>query len=135
MLTTAQHWLAQAWAAWVACTNKVPHWCRALNTSASHTGTVGAVIYATKTLVWDVSENNHAREHAHKHGFAKLVFEAFGKITWTRNSGGEIVGNDEYNRDNRESGGGGNYTTMTFSAAQQKRDKEAAQRNRHQRWY
>ena len=67
---------------------------------------------ATKTLVWDVSENNRAVEHAHDHWFAKLVFEALGKITWTRNSGGKIIGNDEYNRDaGREyEGGGGSYT-------------------------
>jgi len=83
---------------------------------------------ATKTLVWEVSENNHAREHAHEHWFAKLVFAALNKITWTRNSGGTIVGNDEYNRDNRESGGGGNYTTMEFSVARQKRDREHAAR-------
>ena len=90
---------------------------------------------ATKTLVWSVSENNHAREHAHEHWFAKLVFAALSKITWTRGSGGEIVGNDEYNRDNRDAGGGGNYTTMTFSAAQQKRDREAAKRARTQTRY
>ncbi len=90
---------------------------------------------ATKTLVWDVSENNRAREHAHEHWFAKLVFGALSKITWTRGSGGEIVGNDEYNRDSRDSGGGGNYTTMTFSVAQQKRDKEAARRTRYQPRY
>jgi len=84
----------------------------------------------TKSLVWDVSENNRACEHAHEHWFAKLLFAALGKITWTRGSGGEIVGNDEYNRDNCDAGGGGNYTKMTFSAAQQKRDKEAAARQR-----
>jgi len=85
---------------------------------------------ATKTLVWDVSENNHAREHAHAHWFAKLVFEALGKITWTRGSGGTLVGNDEYNRDNRDSGGGGNYTTREFSQAKQKRDREYARQSR-----
>jgi len=84
---------------------------------------------ATKTLVWEVGENNRAVEHAHENWFAKRIFEALGQITWTRGTGGKIVGNDEYNRDNRDSGGGGNYTTMEFSQAKQKRDREAA-RNR-----
>jgi hypothetical protein len=84
----------------------------------------------TKTLVWSVSENNRAVEHAHEHWFAKLIFEALGKITWTRGSGGTLVGNDEYNRDaGREyEGGGGNYVTREFSQAKQKRDREAARR-------
>ena len=90
---------------------------------------------ATRSLVWDVSENNHAREHAHEHWFAKLVFGALNQITWTRGSGGEMIGNDEYNRDSDHAGGGGNYVTMTFSAAQQKRDREAARRTRYQPRY
>jgi hypothetical protein len=85
---------------------------------------------ATKTLVWNVSENNRAVERAHEHWFAKLVFAALGKITWTRGSGGKCIGNDEYNRDADYEGGGGNYVTMTFSAEEQKRQKAARARNR-----
>lgn len=82
---------------------------------------------ATKSLVWDVSENNRAVEHAHEHWFAKLVFEALGKVTWTRNSGGKIIGNDEYSRDaGREyEGGGGSYVNFEFSVERQKRDRAA----------
>ena len=81
---------------------------------------------AGKTVTWDVEENNRAVEHAHEHWFAKALFAALGRIEWTRNSGGTIVGNDEYNRDRDYEGGGGNYTTHEFSAAKQKADRKAA---------
>ena len=84
---------------------------------------------ATRSLVWSVSENNHAREHAHEHWFAKLVFAALRRITWTRGSGGKIVGNDEYNRDSDNEDGGGNYVTMAFSATEQKRQRQRVVRH------
>lgn len=70
----------------------------------------------TKCVVWVVPENNHAREHARKHPVAKTLFRLLDRITWTRGSGGQIVGNDEYNRDagHGEVGGGGNYVTAEY---------------------
>lgn len=68
----------------------------------------------TRTVVWDVPENNHAREHARAHFMAKRLFGLLNRVTWKRGSGGTIVGNDEYNRDSYESGGGGNYTVATY---------------------
>ena len=68
-----------------------------------------------KTVTWDVGENNHAVENARGHWFADKLFTALNKIEWKRGSGGQIVGNDEYNRDNRDSGGGGNYVTATYA--------------------
>ncbi len=73
---------------------------------------------AKRTVHWYVSENNHAREHAHAHWFAKRLFAALNRIRWTRGSGGKIVGNDEYNRDSSYEGGGGNYVTMEFGPKQ-----------------
>jgi len=72
-----------------------------------------------RTVEWDVPENNHAVENARDHWFAKKLFAALRRIEWTRGSGGQIVGNDEYNRDECKhyEGGGGSYVTMEFSAA------------------
>jgi len=41
-------------------------------------------------------------------------FRALGQVVWTRGTGGEIVGNDEYNRESKASGDGGNFTKQTF---------------------
>lgn len=79
---------------------------------------------ATKSVTWDVPENNHAKDHAHEHWFAKALFSALGWIAWTGRTGGQIVGNDEYNRDNRDSDGGGNYVTREFSKAKQAADRK-----------
>ena len=68
----------------------------------------------TRTVYWSVSENNRARDRAHDHPVAKALFGTLNKITWTRGSGGKIVGNDEYNRDTDYEGGGGNYVTYSF---------------------
>lgn len=70
---------------------------------------------------WRVHENNHAKDHAHEHWFAKALFRALKGIKWTRGTGGTVVGNDEYNRDNRECGGGGNYVTMSFGPENDRR--------------
>jgi hypothetical protein len=67
-----------------------------------------------RTVTWSVAENNRAVEHAHEHEIAKTLFRLLGRIAWTRGSGGEIVGNDEYNRDCSHAGGGGNYVTRRF---------------------
>lgn len=70
-------------------------------------------------VVWHVSENNHACERAHEWWFAKELFKALGRIKWTRNSGGQIVGNDEYNRDADYAGGGANYIKQNFGFTSQ----------------
>ncbi len=62
---------------------------------------------------WDVPENNHACDSAHQSPDGKLFFRLLNRIEWKRNSGGEIVGNDEYNRDDCFAGGA-TYIKMTF---------------------
>lgn len=78
----------------------------------------------SKSVTWDVSENNHACDSARKHSLAKEMFRLLNRITWTRGSGGTIIGNDEYNRESDCAGGGGNYVKDEFSLAASKREKE-----------
>lgn len=66
------------------------------------------------SVTWDVSENNHACESSRASAMGKVFFKALDAITWTRGSGGKIIGNDEYNRDNNNEGGGGNYATSEY---------------------
>jgi hypothetical protein len=66
-------------------------------------------------VTYSVCENNRAVERARENPVVELMFSLLRAINWTRGSGGEIVGNDEYNRDARDSGGGGNYVTANFN--------------------
>ena len=87
----------------------------------------------SKTARWTVHENNHAVEHARASVLGTAFFAAMAKVTWTRGSGGQIVGNDEYNQDaGRDyAGGGGSYVTAEFSMEAQKRDAEARRSARY----
>lgn len=68
------------------------------------------------TVIWDVPENNHARERADAHPLAVALFDFLeSRVEWTARSGGKIVGNDEYHRDSYEAGGGGNYVIREYS--------------------
>ena len=67
-----------------------------------------------RTLTWSVDSNNHAVERAWEHPMGEALNKALQAITWTRGSGGEFVGNDEYNQDDRQAGGGSNYVTRRF---------------------
>ena len=69
----------------------------------------------TRSVRWNVSENNRACERAREHHMAVVLFKMLGGVQWTRGSGGAIVGNDENNRDNRDdAGGGANYLKDRF---------------------
>lgn len=70
-----------------------------------------------RTVHWDVHENNHAVETARAHPVAKAMFQALDRMKWDTRCGGEIVGNDEYNRDDRGAGGGGNYVKARYGRA------------------
>ncbi len=70
-----------------------------------------------RTVHWQVHENNHAIEHARQHPVAVAMFRALDRMKWDTKCGGEIVGNNEYNRDNRESGGGGNAVNARYGRA------------------
>jgi len=68
----------------------------------------------TKTFFWYVEENNRAVSEAHDDPFVKIIFEALTDVDWKRNSGGVIVGNDEYNREATHPGGANNYITYSY---------------------
>jgi hypothetical protein len=70
-----------------------------------------------RTVIWSVYENNHAVENAHNHPTGKEFFRRLNRVEWTRGTGGEIVGNDEYNTDSREAGRGANYVTSRYGVA------------------
>ena len=67
-----------------------------------------------KTVSWAVWENNHACDTARDTKEARLLFGLLNKVNFTRGSGGNIVGNNEYNRDDHNEGGGGNYVTASY---------------------
>lgn len=66
----------------------------------------------TRSLHWNVPENNHARDSAHDSWLGAFVLRKLRGVDWKRGSGGYFKGNDEINRD--ESEDGANYVTMRF---------------------
>jgi hypothetical protein len=75
-------------------------------------------IKETRIVVWQVSENNHSVDRARSNAIGREFFNRLNRVVWTRGTGGEIVGNDEYNQDNRDSGGGANYVTARYGVAE-----------------
>ncbi|MTH94845.1 hypothetical protein [Roseibium sp. RKSG952] len=69
-----------------------------------------------RRVSWYVAENNHACERARNSILGKAFFAALKSVKWTRNSGGTIYGNDEYNREADYPGGGGHYTKERFGS-------------------
>jgi hypothetical protein len=69
-----------------------------------------------RTVRWSVDEHNHACETAREHHMGQQFFALLRKVKWTRGTGGKIVGNDEYNRDEggQCEGGGGSYVTAEY---------------------
>ncbi|EQD35342.1 hypothetical protein B2A_12427, partial [mine drainage metagenome] len=53
-----------------------------------------------RTVVWGVPEGNYACERAHSSHMARTLFRFFDHIAWSRGTGGYIVGNDAYSREN-----------------------------------
>jgi hypothetical protein len=68
----------------------------------------------TCSVIWSVPENNRACDHARQEPLAQTMFRLLDRVTWTRGSGGSIVGNDEYNREADYEGGGGNYIKSQY---------------------
>jgi hypothetical protein len=86
------------------------------STGAKFTLTLGEtrIEFDGRKVTWSVPENNHACEHAREHLLARTLFDLLARVQWTRGSGGTITGNNEYNQDSRDAGGGGNYVVQEF---------------------
>jgi hypothetical protein len=65
----------------------------------------------TRTVHWDVGENNRACHFARIHPVARVLFRELKSMPWTRGSGGVVWGSDEYHERAESSypGGGGSY--------------------------
>ena len=63
---------------------------------------------------WDVPENNHAVERARESAVGREFLGRLAAVRWTRGTGGQFVGTDEYNEDRRDAGGGANYVTARY---------------------
>lgn len=75
---------------------------------------------AQRTVTWDVPENNHACDGCRNHPVARSLFTALERVRWTRGSGGDIVGNNEYSAEDRSVGGGGNYLVSRYGPDRQR---------------
>lgn len=80
---------------------------------------------ADRTVRWSVPENNRAVERAHESELGRKLFSMLSRVDWTRGSGGQIVYNDEYNRDCDYAGGGANRVTYEYGPEVQKRKARA----------
>lgn len=69
-----------------------------------------------RMLIWSVPEDNSAVENARSTVVAQVLFKKLEKIQWTRGSGGQITGNDEYRRESKGAGMGGNYVVNAYGA-------------------
>lgn len=79
-----------------------------------------------KTVNWYVPDNNHAVDRARAYSIAQAFFSALRRITWTRGSGGTIVGNNEYNREDNDAGGGANYVVNEFGPKTAKEERNSS---------
>ena len=67
-----------------------------------------------RTVTWLVDENNHACESARATYMGAALFQLLNSMNWKRGSGGKIIGNDEYNQEDSDEGGGANYVTSSY---------------------
>lgn len=77
-------------------------------------GCVVRFLDATRSVTWTVHENNRAVAMAWSSWLGRAFLDALSRVEWVRGTGGEIVGNDEYNREAIDEGGGANYVTRRF---------------------
>lgn len=67
-----------------------------------------------RQVTWSVGQNNHAIDDARGSPIGAEFFRQLRQVQWCRGTGGAFVGNDEYNQDDDNAGGGGNYLKDCF---------------------
>lgn len=65
-------------------------------------------------LSYHSGDNKSQVERARAHPIVAAMFRNLARISWTRATGGVFAGNDEYNSESRDAGGGSNYITSAF---------------------
>lgn len=58
-----------------------------------------SISFQDRTVTWHVEENNRAVERAHDDKLAQVFFASLDKVKWTRGTGGVILYDDEYRKD------------------------------------
>lgn len=89
------------------------------------TATAGACIQFnrdTSEVTWR-AEGNRAIDRAHQSPVGKTFWDAIDKVRWTRGTGGQGVGNNEYASEADYVGGGANYGTWAVGPIGEKADK------------
>lgn len=67
-----------------------------------------------RTVRWETDENRRGVENARNSARGKALFTALKTVKWTAGTGGVLSGNDEYNQEDDNSGGGANYDTVGY---------------------
>ena len=87
---------------------------RANSRSTTFSGGEWSIQIDGAKLTYRTGDNNHAIDHARAHPVVTAMFRVLAGTNWTRATGGVFAGNDEYNRESRDSGSGSNYITEAF---------------------
>jgi hypothetical protein len=75
----------------------------------------GSISFRGREVSYDVADS-HGCDRPREHPISRMLWSALSKVNWTRGSGGEILGNNEYNEEagRGQAGGGGSYVVMSF---------------------
>lgn len=75
----------------------------------------GSISFKGREVTYSVSDS-HGCDRPREHPVSQMLWSALAKVNWTRGSGGEILGNNEYNEEagRGQAGGGGSYVVMSF---------------------
>jgi len=81
----------------------------------------------SRIAIWNVYESNHAVDRARATALAQGMFAALRKVKWTRESGGVILGNNEYHMESGSfhEGDGGSFSKERFGSGERRASRQA----------